>query len=237
VIDAWLADSLHRIYPTTLPARSDPQRLLQQVAQSVLTGALLPGLPGLQRYPVRVREPQLPHLLGRPHPDISRPIGLIRLVRRDTGATPKTTLFLPDGQEVSVNPSTKAVSVDRYYTFGGVTIGMRTNRGGVRFLFADLNGTNQIAVSTDTWTVTRRYLDPYGNLLANIPTAPEARPTRQKRHRPAPTDDDYDEFQSSDDEYEQLPIELDSDTEEPPSKRPRESADAIDQDGDTDDKK
>lgn len=79
--------------------------------------------------------------------------------------------------------------------------------------------------------------DEDGTLLANIPTAPEARPTRQKRHRPAPTDDDYDEFQSSDDEYEQLPIELDSDTEEPPSKRPRESAEPIDQDGDTDDKK
>lgn len=94
------------------------------------------------------------------------------LVRRDTGATPKTTLFLPDGQEVAVNPTTKAVTTDKYYTFGGRTIAMRTNSSGIRFLIADPNGTNQIAVSTDTWAVTRRYLDPYGNLLANKAGAP-----------------------------------------------------------------
>lgn len=94
------------------------------------------------------------------------------LVRRDTGATPKTTLFLPDGQEVAVNPTTKAITTDKYYTFGGRTIAMRTNSSAIKFLIADPNGTNQIAVSTDTWAVTRRYLDPYGNLLANKAGAP-----------------------------------------------------------------
>ena len=50
------------------PARPHPQRLLDQVAQPDLAGALEPGLPGLQRHPVGVREPQLPDLLGRHDP-------------------------------------------------------------------------------------------------------------------------------------------------------------------------
>lgn len=79
--------------------------------------------------------------------------------------------------------------------------------------------------------------DDEGNLLANIPKAPEAIPSRQKRHRAAPTDDDYDEFQSSDDEYESAPIDLDSDAEQPPSKRLRESAGIVGNDEDGDDKK
>ena len=50
------------------PARPHPQALLDQVAQPDLAGALEPGLPGLQRHPVRVREPQLEDLLRGDHP-------------------------------------------------------------------------------------------------------------------------------------------------------------------------
>ena len=50
------------------PARPHPQALLDQVAQRDLAGALEPGLPGLHRHPVGVREPQLEDLLGRHDP-------------------------------------------------------------------------------------------------------------------------------------------------------------------------
>ena len=45
------------------PARPHPQALADQVAQVDLAGALEPGLPGLQRHPVGVREPELEDLL------------------------------------------------------------------------------------------------------------------------------------------------------------------------------
>ena len=50
------------------PARPHPQALLDQVAQRDLAGALEPGLAGLHRHPVGVREPQLEDLLDADHP-------------------------------------------------------------------------------------------------------------------------------------------------------------------------
>ena len=50
------------------PAGPHPQALLDQVAQPDLAGALEPGLPGLERHPVGVREAQLEDLLRRHDP-------------------------------------------------------------------------------------------------------------------------------------------------------------------------
>lgn len=85
------------------------------------------------------------------------------LLRRENDLT---TLFLP-GQDVVVRPSTKAVSAYRQYTFNGQTVATRTNAGAPSFFLADLNDTAQVAVNPATWAVTRRYTDPYGNVLAN----------------------------------------------------------------------
>jgi len=82
------------------------------------------------------------------------------------------TLYLP-GQEVVVTTATKAVSVHKYYEFNGTNIGVRIHKGAVRYMVADLNGTNQVAVDpANGFAVTRRYLDPFGNVLANKSGAP-----------------------------------------------------------------
>lgn len=83
-----------------------------------------------------------------------------------------TTLYLP-GQEVVVTTASQAVSVHKYYEFNGTNIGVRIHKGAVRYMVADLNGTNQVAVDpANGFAVTRRYLDPFGNLLANKAGAP-----------------------------------------------------------------
>lgn len=88
------------------------------------------------------------------------------LARADTtGTTKTTTLFLP-GQEVAVattGTTVGATTVTKYYSFNGVNVGMRTNKGNVRYLMADRNGTNQVAVNPLDWSAVRRTFDPYGN--------------------------------------------------------------------------
>lgn len=86
-----------------------------------------------------------------------------QLLRKD-GAT--TTLYLP-GQEISVNGTT--TNVTRYYSHNGVVVAERVNRGTPMYLLADPHSSNQVAVTpttTSTWTVVRRYLDPFGNSLS-----------------------------------------------------------------------
>jgi hypothetical protein len=92
--------------------------------------------------------------------------------------------------------------------------------------------------------VLREESDDEGDALANIPTAPEPRSMRQKRQRPVSPDDEFDEdeddfevFQENE-ESPAAPIEVDSDADQPPSKHPRETKGALDQeDGMDDDKK
>lgn len=96
------------------------------------------------------------------------------LARADTSGTTKTTtLYLP-GQEVAVattGTSVGATTVTKYYNFNGLNVAMRVNKGNVRYLMADRNGTNQVAVNPLDWTVTRRTFDPYGNQVgATTPT-------------------------------------------------------------------
>ncbi|MER6411113.1 polymorphic toxin-type HINT domain-containing protein [Streptomyces humidus] len=68
--------------------------------------------------------------------------------------------------ELSLNPTTKAVTATRYYTFGGATVAMRTTAG-IQFLAADQHGTAEIAVNATTGGITRRRMDPYGNERGN----------------------------------------------------------------------
>jgi RHS repeat-associated protein len=82
-----------------------------------------------------------------------------RLVSESAG---KKTLYLP-GMEVSVSSGTQTASATRYYTFGGETVAVRTDDGGVTFLASDHHGTAEVAVDAATAEVTRRRTDPYGN--------------------------------------------------------------------------
>jgi RHS repeat-associated protein len=91
------------------------------------------------------------------------------LLRKDTASgTTTTTLYLP-GQEVKVTSSSAATTtaVTKYYTFNGQNVAVRTGISAVKYLVSDLNGSNQVAVDPVNWTVTRRYLDPFGNTLNN----------------------------------------------------------------------
>ncbi|MDX3247111.1 polymorphic toxin-type HINT domain-containing protein [Streptomyces sp. ME18-1-4] len=85
-----------------------------------------------------------------------------RLLRNVGGGK---TLYLP-GMELSLNPTTKAVTGTRYYTFGDRTVAMRT-ASGVQFLASDSHGTAEIAVDAATGETTRRRMDPYGNERGN----------------------------------------------------------------------
>lgn len=87
-------------------------------------------------------------------------------VLRNAGG--QKTLYLP-GMELSLNPTTKAVTATRYYTFGGATVAMRTV-GGVQFLAADQHGTAEVAVDAATGALTRRRMDPYGSERGNNST-------------------------------------------------------------------
>lgn len=84
-----------------------------------------------------------------------------QVLRRDGGVK---TLYLP-GQEVAYTTATATTKVTKYYSHNGTVVAMRTNFTNPVYLMADLNGSHQVALSPATWTVARRYLDPYGNQL------------------------------------------------------------------------
>lgn len=78
-----------------------------------------------------------------------------------------TTLYLP-GQEIQTTAGNTTVTTNRYYTVGGITVATRINTNNPIYLMSDLHGTNQVATDPTTWTVTRRYMDPFGNPLGAI---------------------------------------------------------------------
>ncbi|MEU6134757.1 RHS repeat-associated core domain-containing protein [Nocardioides sp. NPDC047086] len=92
-----------------------------------------------------------------------------RLVRKQDG---KTTVYLPGGQEVTVDDETSVVTAQRYYTFNGETVAVRTAAGasGTTTIVADHHGTGQVQVAQATNTVHRRYMDPYGGQRGAVPT-------------------------------------------------------------------
>ncbi|ADU49348.1 YD repeat protein [Intrasporangium calvum DSM 43043] len=78
-----------------------------------------------------------------------------------------TTLYLP-GMQAKINAARTGVETTRYYQLGGVQVATRVNKGGVLYVMSDVHGSNQLAVDPVTWSVTRRYLDPYGNPLGAV---------------------------------------------------------------------
>lgn len=82
-----------------------------------------------------------------------------RLIRHD----PKgSTLYLASG-EVRLDKATDTASTTRYYDFNGSTVAMRTNSSAVEFLVSDPHGTASVSVDGLEGTVSRRYMDPFGN--------------------------------------------------------------------------
>jgi RHS repeat-associated protein len=82
-----------------------------------------------------------------------------RLIRHD----PKgSTLYLASG-EVRLDKATDTASTTRYYDFNGSTVAMRTNSSSVEFLMSDPHGTASVSVDGLEGTVSRRYMDPFGN--------------------------------------------------------------------------
>jgi RHS repeat-associated protein len=92
-----------------------------------------------------------------------------RLVRKQDG---KTTVYLPGGQEVTVDDESSVVTAQRYYTFNGETVAVRTSAGtsGTTTIVADHHGTGQVQVAQASNTVHRRYMDPYGGQRGAAPT-------------------------------------------------------------------
>lgn len=78
-----------------------------------------------------------------------------------------TTIYLPGGQEITIDGST--VTANRYYAFGGSTVAVRAGSGlgGVTSLVSDRDGTVVAAVPNTEWTessVERVYSDPFGGI-------------------------------------------------------------------------
>ncbi|HXS64574.1 MAG TPA: RHS repeat-associated core domain-containing protein [Streptosporangiaceae bacterium] len=93
------------------------------------------------------------------------------LLTADPGST---TLNLSD-EELTLSGGT--VTGTRYYSIGSHSVATRTGSTGVSYLAGDQQGTDSVAISAATLTVTRRYYDPYGNPRG---TTPSSFPTGQK---------------------------------------------------------
>ena len=76
----------------------------------------------------------------------------------------------------------------RYYSIGSVTVATRTGASAVAFVAGDTQGTDSVAIDSQTLTVTHRYYDPYGNPrgTAQLPHRGEGLRRRRQRHRHRP---------------------------------------------------
>ncbi|GAA1999456.1 polymorphic toxin-type HINT domain-containing protein [Catenulispora subtropica] len=82
-----------------------------------------------------------------------------QIVRHDPGST---TVYLP-GQEIT-RTSAGTITATRYYSLGGLTVGMISSAGNqARYLIGDQNGSQTMAVDVTTLALTRRSFDPFGN--------------------------------------------------------------------------
>jgi RHS repeat-associated protein len=87
-----------------------------------------------------------------------------RLIRRDSGGT---TLYL-GGTEVHLD-NNGVLAATRYYTHAGHVVAVRTADGKVSWLTADHHATAQLAIDSDTQTVQRRHITPYGDTRGAAP--------------------------------------------------------------------
>lgn len=94
-----------------------------------------------------------------------------RLVRRQSGTT---TVYLPGGQELTLTTATATVTGIRYYSFAGQTIAVRTGQAGstVSSLVSDPHQTATVSIGNTTQVVTKRRVDPFGNVRGTKPTWP-----------------------------------------------------------------
>ncbi|GAA1677099.1 RHS repeat-associated core domain-containing protein [Kribbella yunnanensis] len=83
-----------------------------------------------------------------------------RLIRHD----PKgATLYLASAEVRWDTGETQTVGSTRYYDYNGKTIAMRNDASSVEYLMPDPHGTATVSVDGLTATVSRRFMDPYGN--------------------------------------------------------------------------
>ncbi|TCC44623.1 hypothetical protein E0H75_34230 [Kribbella capetownensis] len=82
-----------------------------------------------------------------------------RLIRHDPQGA---TLYLASA-EVRWDKATDVASSTRYYDFNGATIAMRNNSSSVEYLMSDPHGTASVSVDGLSTTVSRRFMDPFGN--------------------------------------------------------------------------
>jgi RHS repeat-associated protein len=89
------------------------------------------------------------------------------LLAADPGTT---TLYLPD-EELSLSTGTGTVTGTRYYSIGGATIAARTGASALAYLAGDTQGTDSVAIDSETLGVNRRYYDPYGSARGAAPSS------------------------------------------------------------------
>lgn len=92
-----------------------------------------------------------------------------RLLRRQAGTT---TVYLPGGEELTLTAATGTVAALRYYAFGGQTVAVRTGKDAstVSSLMSDPHQTATVSIGNTSQVVTKRRLDPFGNVRGAAPT-------------------------------------------------------------------
>jgi RHS repeat-associated protein len=85
-----------------------------------------------------------------------------------TADSASTTLYLDD-EELTLSGGT--VTGTRYYAIGDTTVATLTGASSVSYVVGDQQGTDSVAISGSTLTVTRRYYDPYGNPIGTTPSS------------------------------------------------------------------
>lgn len=94
----------------------------------------------------------------------------VRLITRD--ATGRT-LHLPAGTELHVSPTGTNPVGTRRYSYSDRTIATRTGSGGVTWLFGDQQNTAQVAFTSGTGAVQKRYTTPFGTPRGSTPAWPD----------------------------------------------------------------
>jgi RHS repeat-associated protein len=89
-----------------------------------------------------------------------------RIVRKEPGAI---TLFL-GGMELRLDTATRAVTATRFYSFGGLPIGVRTPAG-MFFQAGDHHGTNAATINAVSGSITWRRTLPYGGVRGAAPAS------------------------------------------------------------------
>ncbi|MFF2065086.1 RHS repeat-associated core domain-containing protein [Streptomyces sp. NPDC058200] len=91
------------------------------------------------------------------------------LIRRATAGDGETVLYLG---ATEVHLKAGKTWANRYYTFAGSTVALRSNQSGtetITYLAGDRHGTSTTAITADTQALTKRYLAPFGEDRGTTP--------------------------------------------------------------------